>query len=509
MMNRNPLALYVVFVLMILGLANQSEAREWTIVGPRALGMGGANVAVANDATADYWNPAAFGFFKDSGGGDYGKRDWSWQINAGVGAQIHGDMGQEINDISKFNFSDIQNAINSGTPLTGTQVSNFIQLVNELKLINSEQNQVTSVSADGGLRIQVGHFGIGAYALADLSSVPTLDLVDLSPGNSNLISEFASSTTPFGSASCGSANFFSPSQITSLTNSLSKMPGWSPTSISNYINSTNCALSSAQSSGVSLPTSNTIVTDLTSTAQLASNSQAGNSLSNNTSSLIFRGIAVTEVPITYGRAISEDLSIGGNLKFMQGRAYHSIVPVFNNFSDALNKAEDKYEESQNFGLDLGLLYRLGDKLRFGMVGRNLNGPSFAMPSIVLNGPDDSIRELPEVRAGIAYKPLSFLMFAADVDLTRNDTTMPGESYKSQNVAGGMELNIFKFIQLRGGIYTNLAENDIGPVYTAGLGLNFWLFNLDIGAAMGSKRGQIDDNSIPNEARAEFALSMLF
>ena len=53
-------------------VASSSEAREWTIVGPRALGMGGAGVAVANDATASYWNPAAFGFFKDSTGGEYG-----------------------------------------------------------------------------------------------------------------------------------------------------------------------------------------------------------------------------------------------------------------------------------------------------------------------------------------------------------------------------------------------------------------------------------------------------
>ena len=45
-------------------LSATAQAGEWQILGPRALGMGGAHVAVASDAHANYWNPAAYGFLE-------------------------------------------------------------------------------------------------------------------------------------------------------------------------------------------------------------------------------------------------------------------------------------------------------------------------------------------------------------------------------------------------------------------------------------------------------------
>jgi len=42
----------------ILFTAGTVSAVEFAIVGPRAVGMGGAGVAVTTDALATYWNPA-------------------------------------------------------------------------------------------------------------------------------------------------------------------------------------------------------------------------------------------------------------------------------------------------------------------------------------------------------------------------------------------------------------------------------------------------------------------
>ena len=50
--------LYTVTSLIILALPAQVCAVEFVTVGPRAMGMGGAGVAVTTDALATYWNPA-------------------------------------------------------------------------------------------------------------------------------------------------------------------------------------------------------------------------------------------------------------------------------------------------------------------------------------------------------------------------------------------------------------------------------------------------------------------
>jgi len=201
---------------------------------------------------------------------------------------------------------------------------------------------------------------------------------------------------------------------------------------------------------------------------------------------------------------------------MKGRTYDTEVPAFDkDFSDLLDDARDNYEDSTAFGVDLAALYRVGD-LRIGIVGRNLNRPKFDVKRYTYdfvnnqyNSPtSDEITEEPQVRAGIAYKPLPILTLAADYDLTENDTTVSND-YKSRNIAVGAELDLLKFLKLRAGMYKNLSESDMGNIYTAGLGLNLYLFNLDAGVSWASEKATIDDEDYPKEVRGEVALSMLF
>ena len=47
-----------VAILVGLMIPAQAMALEFVTVGPRAMGMGGAGVAITTDALATYWNPA-------------------------------------------------------------------------------------------------------------------------------------------------------------------------------------------------------------------------------------------------------------------------------------------------------------------------------------------------------------------------------------------------------------------------------------------------------------------
>lgn len=54
----------IVVVACTLIASLQASAVEWATVGARAVGMGGAGVAVTSDAYATYWNPAGLAMTK-------------------------------------------------------------------------------------------------------------------------------------------------------------------------------------------------------------------------------------------------------------------------------------------------------------------------------------------------------------------------------------------------------------------------------------------------------------
>lgn len=498
-------------------VASSSEAREWTIVGPRALGMGGAGVAVANDASASYWNPAAFGFFKDSTGGEYGKRTWSATLDAGFGAQVHEDLGEFVNRIAEADFSGIQ----SSTDLTN--ISGFIELVNDLKLFDANPDRALTISANGGLRAQVGHWGLAGYGFGDISARGDLDLVNIGPTPDPLdptpaftIAEITDPATYCGGACTPTdETYFSPSDEAALVTYLQSLGGaWAvDTNAADFVNIIETSVT--QLPAGDQPTADELISMVQTAAPVidaaaSDGGGTGGTIDDNTSSLVFRGIAVAEVPLTYGRKINDDFAVGGNVKFMTAQVFNMNVLLNNvdDFGDALDQALDDSTTSTNFGIDLGALYRFGDRLRFGVVARNVNSPSFDMKPLAPGGAD-SLSEDIQVRAGVAYRPFSALLLAADIDVTENESAILSSASKSRVVSAGLEGNLFNFLQLRAGIYKNLSNDDIGPVFTAGLGLNLWAVNIDFGAAMSSGTTAVNGNDIPKEVRAEFALSTLF
>jgi len=497
-------------ILILALIASQVEAREWTIIGPRALGMGGAHVAFVKDSTASYWNPAAYGFFKTNEKGYYGKTGWSSVSYAGVDAQSHEDFAEMLDNVLDYDFEAFEK-----DQILGDNLTEFFQLVDDLKSFN-ENNRVGIVTIHAGQAGQIGNFGMGSYVFGELSGCGRADLVNIVPESNDItVSAFLTQLLVISNSTDGPSvpagdYYFDSSTKNNLTKTIADMPVWNAATAASYVQVVDYILDQAQQNGEIVASDITnMVSDV---AQLAVNAQNGGSFANNETELLFKGIIITEFPLTYGLSITNDFAIGGNIKLMNARVYNASVSIFEDelgevVADALENSLDYYEESQNIGLDFGLLYRFGDEFRVGVVGRNLNSPKFVTKKLPLWN-HTTIKEEPQVRAGIAYSPFRSLSVALDLDLTKNKITVYND-YVSQNIGGGVEFNLFKGLNLRGGAFKNLEEKDIGLVYTAGIGMNLRSLSFDIGASIGSGNNKIEGTEYPEEAKVELALSVLF
>jgi len=125
---------------------------------------------------------------------------------------------------------------------------------------------------------------------------------------------------------------------------------------------------------------------------------------------------------------------------MRGRVYNNRILVFSDNSDEIiSETTERYNESTTFGLDLALLARL-PKVNLGLIGRNLNSPKFDGFSYVPTGSSETVlvsdvKVKPQVTAGVAYIPFTTLNMEANLDLTNNETTLPG--YRTRNLSFGL------------------------------------------------------------------------
>lgn len=169
------------------------------------------------------------------------------------------------------------------------------------------------------------------------------------------------------------------------------------------------------------------------------------------------------------------------------------------------------------GVDLGLML---DKLqswrtRIGILARNVNSPSFKQPdAAVAAGEGSNYKVDPQVRAGVALYPLRGFfgwLLAADIDLTKNSTLVPG--YKSQLFSVGTEVNLggrtWFNVAARAGLMKNLAEKG-ETAYTVGLGMNFLHLQFDLAGAISKDKTEIEvGKEFPSSAQVSGTLTLNF
>ena len=354
--NRSLVFLFLTS-LFTVGLPTGSSAVEFVIVGPRAVGMGGAGVAVTSNSLATYWNPAGLAMTH------------TVDIRFQASAQGIDRLGirETLEDIDDINDNDI--SAGNQARLQG--------------LLNDLNGSSLSTLAAIGLYFK-GHWGEHTVGM---------NISDVGTGGS-----------------------FSSTPLTAVV------------------------------SGSQL--------DITGELQV-------------------NFLEARQIALSYAYAIFEKkVALGVTGKIIQGVAYKRGIDV-DDSEDSFDISDElkKSKKTTRLGIDIGALIHPISWLQVGIVGKDLNSPSFKAPG----GGKFKLR--PQVRGGVAFIPLEATTVTFDADLTKNKTVVSG--IKSRVLSLGVEQGLFDIVFLRAGVLKNVEDAKSRVTPTAGLGIRLWAFQFDV------------------------------
>ena len=202
--------------------------------------------------------------------------------------------------------------------------------------------------------------------------------------------------------------------------------------------------------------------------------------------------AVTEVGISVATSIDladgNRLQIGVSPKYVQLRTFQYTETVAGFEDDNFDNDENETDKS-GLNLDVGAAYAFGEQNEWnaGVVVKNLipmeldSNPS---PDPRKNEQEYTLELKPMLTAGIAHTG-NFHVVTAELDLTKKKGF--GFADDTQWLAVGVELDAWRYAQIRFGARQNLASNDDNngiaeeTQFTAGIGLSLFGARLDLGA----------------------------
>jgi hypothetical protein len=198
--------------------------------------------------------------------------------------------------------------------------------------------------------------------------------------------------------------------------------------------------------------------------------------------MALRGLEARQAAFSYAYAFADKtFAVGVTGKIIQGAAYNNTTNLQGGVNPSLVDNFGKAMISTSYGVDLGAMYRPSSWLRFGVVAKDINQPTFDAPGGL------QYKLTPQVRGGVAVNPWSTMTITADMDITSNQTLVPG--LKSQVLSLGMEQTMLsEFLSFRVGTYKNV--QDAGSIFTptAGLGIRIYSFRLDLAGGYDFDKG---------------------
>jgi hypothetical protein len=147
-------------------IAGSASAGEWTFVGARYQGMGGAGVATVNDSLSPYWNPAALAMAQSYDG----------VLNFDIMGSIEGDVLEVID-----NLEDSQDEVDAaidrlglgGAP-TDEDEDTLNELLDELEQLGEDGTGVIGTGSTG-LNMRWKKYAIFSRAQAEFAIDPIYD----------------------------------------------------------------------------------------------------------------------------------------------------------------------------------------------------------------------------------------------------------------------------------------------------------------------------------------------
>jgi len=184
--------------------------------------------------------------------------------------------------------------------------------------------------------------------------------------------------------------------------------------------------------------------------------------------------------------LEEHLHITPSIKYLHGRVSNSTLKITDpasSMTDIIKAMEDEpnIEHTNEFDIDLGMIFTLGERWSFGIATENLLSPTFKSP-----GGQSKVRLDPTLRLGTAFKyslnPNYAGTIGIDFDILEIESPVVADMNRRM-ISLGLQQGITQYLALHGGIGVDTAARDTTWQFSTGMTARISHFFFD--AAYGS------------------------